>query len=96
MKAAIQQHRLGLCQACLAYRTCPEAQMLADSEAQCPLDPPLWFKVSLMESLSARQYGDAFAVVAQPLARSMDAVLGTKITNCGDCKKRRNAMNEVS
>lgn len=39
--------------------------------------------------------GDAVAVVAQPIARAIDAVAGTDIQNCGGCKKRQDALNEL-
>jgi hypothetical protein len=37
--------------------------------------------------------GDAFAIVAQPIARAIDKVAGTNIANCEPCKKRRKAWN---
>jgi hypothetical protein len=37
--------------------------------------------------------GDAFALVAQPIARAIDAVAGTDIANCTPCKKRRERWN---
>jgi hypothetical protein len=38
--------------------------------------------------------GDIVASVAQPIARGIDAVLGTNIQNCGGCKKRQQTLNE--
>ncbi len=38
--------------------------------------------------------GDAIAVVAQPIARGIDAVAGTKVAGCSGCKKMRNNLNE--
>jgi hypothetical protein len=37
--------------------------------------------------------GDAVATIAQPIARTIDAVLGTKISQCGGCKARQAALN---
>lgn len=37
--------------------------------------------------------GDVVAAVAQPIARAIDAALGTKISGCGGCKKRRETLN---
>ena len=39
--------------------------------------------------------GDAFAIVAQPIARAIDQVAGTNIANCEPCKKRRIAWNKA-
>ena len=37
--------------------------------------------------------GDRVAAVAQPIARAIDAVLGTHVAECGGCKRRREALN---
>ena len=42
-----------------------------------------------------RGLGDAVAILAQPVARIIDAVAGTSIRTCGDCQKRREAMNRA-
>jgi hypothetical protein len=39
--------------------------------------------------------GDMVAAIAQPIARAIDRVAGTKIRNCGGCKKRREALNKM-
>jgi hypothetical protein len=39
--------------------------------------------------------GDAFAIIAQPIARAIDAVAGTDIANCTPCSKRRAAWNKA-
>lgn len=39
--------------------------------------------------------GDAVASVAQPVARAIDSIIGTKIAGCGGCKKRREALNNI-
>lgn len=43
--------------------------------------------------LKYRQYGDAVAMVAQPVARAVDAALGTKVAECGGCKGRQRKWN---
>lgn len=39
--------------------------------------------------------GDLVALVAQPVAKAVDAVLGTKLSTCTPCKKRQDALNRV-
>ena len=39
--------------------------------------------------------GDVVAIVAQPVARALDAVLGTNLQNCGGCAKRQATLNAV-
>jgi hypothetical protein len=40
--------------------------------------------------------GDRIASVAQPIAKAIDKVAGTKIQECGGCKQRRAALNGQS
>ncbi len=42
-----------------------------------------------------RGLGDLVAAVAQPIARAIDAAAGTKLAECGGCKKRREALNRI-
>ena len=42
-----------------------------------------------------RGLGDAVAVVANPIALGIDAILGTQISNCGGCRKRQDALNRA-
>lgn len=42
-----------------------------------------------------RGLGDAVAVVAQPIARVIDSVLGTNVQGCGGCKARQAALNKA-
>lgn len=42
-----------------------------------------------------RGLGDAVALVAEPIARLSDAVLGTKLVGCGGCAQRRAALNAL-
>ena len=39
--------------------------------------------------------GDAVASVAQPIARALDAALGTKIVGCGGCASRKAYLNSL-
>lgn len=39
--------------------------------------------------------GDAVAAAAQPVARAIDALLGTKLEGCGPCQKRREYLNSI-
>lgn len=39
--------------------------------------------------------GDAVAVVAQPIARTIDAFAHTKIQSCLSCEQRREALNKA-
>jgi hypothetical protein len=41
----------------------------------------------------AMKKGDAIATVAQPIARSIDAVFGTDLQNCSGCKKMQHNLN---
>jgi hypothetical protein len=38
--------------------------------------------------------GDAVALVAQPIAKAIDAMAGTQIATCGGCQKRREMLNQ--
>ena len=42
-----------------------------------------------------RGLGDVVAVLAQPIARTIDHMAGTKIKDCGGCAKRRAILNAV-
>ena len=37
--------------------------------------------------------GDAVAAVAKPIAKALDHLLGTDLTNCGGCAGRRARLN---
>lgn len=53
-----------------------------------PQDSPDW-----VEPITG--VGDIVHKVAQPIARAIDRVAGTKIQSCGGCKKRREALNKA-
>ena len=42
-----------------------------------------------------RGLGDAVALLAQPIARVIDSVLGTNVQGCGGCKARKAALNQA-
>ncbi len=42
-----------------------------------------------------RGAGDLVEKFAQPIARTLDKVLGTNIQGCGGCKKRKEKLNEM-
>jgi len=58
----------------------------------CPLPVPRW---SHYGRLKPRGLGDAVAMVAQPIAKAIDAIAGTNIQQCGACKKRQEALNRI-
>ncbi len=39
--------------------------------------------------------GDAVAALAQPIAKTVDAVAGTNLTRCGGCQRRREKLNQI-
>ncbi len=39
--------------------------------------------------------GDAVAALANPIAKAIDAVVGTKIVGCGGCAQRQAALNKM-
>jgi hypothetical protein len=45
--------------------------------------------------ISIRGLGDAVAAAAQPIAKAIDAVAGTKIQSCPSCAKRRETLNKA-
>lgn len=39
--------------------------------------------------------GDLVAMLAQPIAGAIDAILGTDLKNCPDCAKRKQKLNDL-
>lgn len=39
--------------------------------------------------------GDFVHSVAQPIARALDGIAGTKLQTCGGCAKRRDVLNRI-
>jgi hypothetical protein len=95
--------RRELCQSCPA--PCPEitqGRIAWNDPAQaCPASR--WASYvhpdadagGLVQAVKASRYGDAVAVVAQPVAKAVDWVFGTDLKNCGDCKQRRETLNRL-
>lgn len=62
-----------------------------------------WLELSNVEYFALRDkysprpegLGDMVAKFAQPVARVIDAVVGTNIKSCGGCAKRREEMNAM-
>lgn len=78
--------RLAVCLQCDRYRApCPEAQQLADESAGCPLAK--WE--------NALPLGELAHSMLRPLARAADALLGTNLSNCGGCERRRAGWNKI-
>ena len=44
----------------------------------------------------ANELGDYVSMIAQPIARAIDAVAGTNVAGCGGCEKRRQKLNRLS
>lgn len=60
----------------------------------CPLPIPRWSRYG-RAGRATLGLGDLVAAVAQPIARGIDAVAGTRVAECGGCKKRRESLNKV-
>jgi hypothetical protein len=43
--------------------------------------------------MPAMKKGDAIASVAQPIAKRIDALLGTDLQSCGECKRMQANLN---
>jgi hypothetical protein len=41
--------RLSICRACEKYRDCPTSQRISETDAVCPLDPPRWNAVGILD-----------------------------------------------
>ena len=39
--------------------------------------------------------GDLVETIAQPIAKAIDKIAGTKIQKCGGCKKRKKYLNKI-
>ena len=63
-----------------------------DPCATCPITPAKWRAYGQCKNFGL---GDAVALVAQPIAKAIDAVAGTNLKECGGCAKRRAALNAL-
>jgi hypothetical protein len=61
------------------------------------IDSEDWQRLTVIHRKHKKPFGlgDAVATVAQPIARAIDAVAGTKIAECGGCSQRRDALNRL-
>lgn len=53
-------------------------------------------KIILPSKSTIKGLGDAVAMIAQPIARTIDAAFGTDVQNCGGCKARQQWLNELT
>ena len=94
MDAEIITIRRDICQSC--ERACEVRSTIphADPCTACP--EMVWHALGDCEKTPPPELlglGDAVALVAQPIARVLDAVLGTNVQGCGGCKARQAALN---
>jgi hypothetical protein len=91
--------RLSLCALCPT--PCENRPNAAIRCSQCPLPLRRWGTYgrcrpgATEEAPVSRGLGDIVHSVANPIARVIDAVAGTKIANCGSCAERRAALNKM-
>jgi len=57
------------------------------------MDPPTLEPIRRVSAKKYRGLGDLVAVVAEPVARVIDAVAGTRIQGCAGCAGRRDNWN---
>ena len=50
----------------------------------------------IIRKIRERKYGDAVETLAKPIARVLDAALGTDLENCGGCAARKEKFNRHS
>jgi len=96
LEPPIIRARANICRVCAD--PCPERDTLnlADGCTACPRR--IWHAVECADDsppAPMRGLGDVVALVANPIARAMDATLGTKIVGCGGCAKRQAALNKA-
>lgn len=53
--------------------------------------PPILQRV--LDSYHRGRYGDLVHELAQPIARTIDRLVGTELQHCGDCDERRRRWN---
>lgn len=54
---------------------------------------PIFITAPERGATSAVRLGDAVAAVAKPIARAADALIGTHLSTCASCARRRLALN---
>lgn len=73
----------------LNEKFCKPVELTSEQKAQIK-------KVQFEEKEKSKiGFGDFIAKIAQPVARTIDSVVGTNIQNCGGCKKRQEALNNL-
>jgi hypothetical protein len=92
MRQRVIDIRARLCHECPTPCAGRDALNLADPCAECPLPAKRWRQYGRCTTYGL---GDLVAAVAQPIARGIDAVAGTRVAECGGCKKRREALNQI-
>lgn len=70
------------------------AEEFAAEKARRKAAHDAWFRAN-KPAQHSRGLGDVVASIAQPIARAIDKVAGTKIAECGGCKRRREALNRI-
>lgn len=85
------------CQICIALGRNNEAtahQMRSNPKEAWKMNS--YNKKELYEALDKiNGFGDIVYKVAQPIAKTLDAILKTNISNCGGCKRRREKLNKL-
>jgi hypothetical protein len=93
LRGGIIEVRKSKCAACVMH--CEKRNTIPHEDlcASCPRG--VWFEVGCRAPL--RGLGDAVALVAQPIARMIDAATGhrTNVASCGGCKARQAALNKA-
>ena len=86
----VEYSRRQLCTGCLTKCNGYLSGQLQLSQAgsRCPLPSPRWSAYTIGA-------GTAFAAVAQPVAKAVDAVASTNLANCGGCTGRKTKWNKA-
>ncbi len=97
MNPGVIQVRRDICQDCAQACDVRDTINHADPCAACPLG--IWHAVGNCEGDSSepmRGLGDAVALIANPIARAIDAATGNRmgLSKCGGCKARQAALNK--
>jgi hypothetical protein len=58
-------------------------------------NPNIWWKDFNGSLRPVQGLGDVVHNIAQPIAKTIDKILGTNIKGCGGCKKRQKKLNQL-
>ena len=85
----VEYNRRQLCSGCITKCNgyLSGALQLAQAQARCPLPQPRWMPYTV-------GLGTAVAMVAQPIAKAVDAVANTTLAQCGGCAGRKAGWNK--